>query len=170
MNIRRSIAGLAVTVTASARTDVGALFDTVAAEDVLPRVLHRHLFIPGVSATADVTGPWDTPGSTRTVHLSGGGRAREQVDAYERPHAFAYTVSGFSGAFGRLVDHAVGTWRFTGDGERSQFTWTYRFVPRARRGLLVAFVVRTAWAGYMRRAAVRCVRLAETSASPESPA
>lgn len=159
--VERSVRGLAVTVEAHAQVEVGILFDTVTAEDVLPHVLRRYRFIPGVSATSDLSGPWDTPGSTRTVHLTDGGSAEERVDEYERPHHFAYTVSNFSGAFGHLVDHAVGTWRFRPDGDGSRFTWTYRFVARPGRGPIVAMIVRAAWAGYMHRAAERCARRAE---------
>jgi hypothetical protein len=163
--VPRFVDGLSVTVQTHARVEVGALFDTVVAEDVLPHVLHRYRFIPGVTGTDDLSGPWDTPGSTRTVHLADGGHARERIDEYRRPHSFAYTVSDFSGAFGRLVDHAVGAWQFRPDGDGSRFTWTYRFVARPGRGPIVAVVVRTGWAGYMHRAAQRCARRAETHRS-----
>ena len=159
--VRHSVQGLAVTVHAHAHVDVTKLFDTVVAEDVLPHVLHRYRFIPEVTATSDLTGPWDTPGSSRTVHLANGGRAQERLDTFQRPDAFTYTVSGFTGIFGRIVDHAVGAWEFRSDGEGSQFTWTYRFTPRPARGPVVALVVRAGWAGYMHRAAQRCVGRAE---------
>jgi hypothetical protein len=160
--VERSVEGLAATVRARAGVEVTDLFDAVVAEDVLPHVLHTHLFIPGVAATSDLSGPWDTPGSTRTVHLTNGATATERLDAFERPDLFSYTVSDFTGPFGRIVDHAVGSWRFDRDGAGSRFTWTYRFIPRPRCGPLVAVIVRTAWAGYMQRAASRCADRADS--------
>ena len=62
------------------------VFDFVAAEDVLPKVLTGYGLLPGVVRTSGNTGPWDQPGSVRTVHLADGNTAREQVTAYEQPY------------------------------------------------------------------------------------
>lgn len=135
-------------------------FDVVVAEDVLPAVLHRWGPIPGVVGTTDLTGPWDTPGSERTVLLSDGRSARETVLAWERPSRFAYRVEEIEGSLGRLVNHAIGEWWFEATGSGSHLRWTYTFSP-TRGGLLVALFTRTAWAAYMRQCATLCVERAE---------
>ena len=66
------------TVNRLARVGVQSLFDTVVAEDVLPKVLRRWGPIPAVVGTRDLTGPWTTPGSERTVVLDDGTSARER--------------------------------------------------------------------------------------------
>jgi hypothetical protein len=144
---------------------VERVFDVVVAEDVLPKVLHRYGPIPGVRGTADNTGPWDTPGSSRTVLLEDGSTAREQVLAWERPRRFEYRVDRLSNPLGRLVDHAVGSWAFAENARGSEFTWMYAFVPAARPAapVLRAFVA-LAWARYMNGCADRCVELARSDA------
>ncbi len=142
--------------------DVARLFDVVVAEDVLPKVLHRWGPVPGVRGTTGNTGPWDTPGSSRTVVLEDGSTAGETLLRWERPSIFAYRVEAMTNPLGRLVDHAHGTWRFTATpGGGSQFTWTYAFMPRGRIAapLIRAFVA-IAWARYMAGCADRSVALA----------
>jgi len=77
------------------KVDRSRLFDVVVAEDVLPKVLTRYRLVP-VVGTSGNTGPWDQPGSVRTVHLAGGASAREKVTAFERPTYFAYRLSDFT--------------------------------------------------------------------------
>ncbi len=140
------------------------LFDTVVAEDVLPHVLHRWGPIPGVRTTRDLTGPWDTPGSRRTVVLEDGSTAREEVREWRRPERFAYRVDALSGPFGRLVDHAVGEWEFAAAGATARFTWTYTFTPRGPiSALLLRVFVPLAWARYMAACADRCAVRALTA-------
>jgi hypothetical protein len=129
-------------------------FDVVVAEDVLPHVLHRWGPVPAVVGTADLTGPWDTPGSERTVLLGDGSSAKETLLDWERPAYFRYRVDRFSGPVGRLVDHAIGEWWFSSDGTGSGFRWTYTFIGRgpASRAVL-SVVARTAWARYMEQCA-----------------
>jgi hypothetical protein len=149
------------TVSREVAADVGRLFDVVVAEDVLPRVLHRWGLIPGVSGTADLTGPWDTPGSSRTVLLEDGNTAREQVLVWERPWRFEYRVDHFTGASGHLIDHAIGSWLFSETDRSSAFQWTYTFHARGRiAAVLLGVVVRTAWARYMEQCAEACAQLA----------
>jgi hypothetical protein len=144
--------------------DVERVFDVVAAEDVLPEVLHRWGPIPGVRGTRDLTGPWDTPGSTRTVVLEDGSTAREQLLVWERPTRFEYRVDRFSNALGRLVDHAIGSWEFAGSERGSEFRWTYSFRARGRLSAAVLMlVVHTAWARYMHQCADLSVQLADGS-------
>ena len=150
------------TVRRTATTSLDLLFDTVVAEDVLPKVLHRWGPVPAVVGTRDVTGPWDTPGSSRTVVLGDGSTAREQVLLWKRPTQFEYRVDGFTSPLGRMVDHAIGSWTFTGDERGSAFEWTYSFHTRGRAAAVAlrAFVP-TAWARYMAQCADLTVQLAE---------
>jgi polyketide cyclase/dehydrase/lipid transport protein len=151
------------TVRRELEVDVARVFDVVVAEDVLPRVLHRWGPIPAVSGTRDLTGPWHTPGSERTVVLADGSTARERVIAWERPEQFEYRVDRFTNPLGRMVDHALGTWSFSPTDSGSRFAWTYTFHARglATAALLTVFV-RTAWARYMGQCADLCVELASS--------
>jgi len=140
---------------------VERVFDVVVAEDVLPKVLHRWGPIPAVTGTRNLTGPWDTPGSERTVLLADGNTAHEQVLVWERPRRFEYRVDRLTGMFGRLVEHATGTWVFSGTEYGSSFRWTYSFEPRGRAAaILLDVIVRTAWARYMEQCADLTVALA----------
>lgn len=150
------------TVTRDTTATVERIFDVVVAEDVLPKVLHRWGPIPAVTATRDLTGPWDTPGSQRTVVLGDGSTAREEVLVWERPRRFEYRVDRITGVLGRRVDHAIGVWEFATTADGAAFEWTYTFHPRNRTGAaLLAVLARTAWARYMAACADRCVVLAE---------
>jgi hypothetical protein len=150
------------TVTREAeQVGVERLFDVVVAEDVLPKVLHRWGPIPGVASTRDLSGLWDRPGSARTVVLEDGRTAREQVLDWQRPSRFEYRVDRFTGPFGRIVDHAIGSWEFSETGGGAAFRWTYGFEPRTGAGKAVlSAVVPLAWARYMARCADACVALA----------
>jgi hypothetical protein len=143
---------------------VEAAFDTVVAQDVLPYVLHRVGPVPAVAGTRELTGPWDTPGSTRTVELDNGQTVRETVTVWLRPVRFEYRVDGFGPPLGWLVDHAIGSWLFEPAGRTSRFRWTYTFVPRHWwvRPLLFAFV-RLFWRRYMEACADRLVQRATGS-------
>jgi Polyketide cyclase / dehydrase and lipid transport len=149
------------TVSRELEVDVERVFDVVVAEDVLPKVLRRWGPVPAVSGTRDMTGPWDTPGSERTVVLEDGSTAHERVLVWERPRRFEYRVDRFTSPLGRLVDHAIGTWDFTKTERGSSFRWTYSFDGRGRlAAILLRLFVRTAWARYMDQCADLCVKLA----------
>jgi hypothetical protein len=127
------------------------VFDFVAAEDVLPKVLTGYGLLPGVVRTSGNTGPWDQPGSARTVHLADGNTAREQVTAYEQPVYFAYRTSDYTFALRYLANSAEGQWWFKKDGSGTQVRWTYTF--RGKNWLAsipLALFVQTQWVGYMR--------------------
>lgn len=136
---------------------VERLFDVLVAEDVLPKILHRWGPVPAVTGTRDVSGPWDEPGSTRTVVLGDGSTACEEVLEWERPVRFRYRVDSFTSPLGRLVDHAIGEFRFE---PGSRFVWTYSFAPRRGAGMPVRAFVRVAWSRYMTQCADASVALA----------
>lgn len=166
-NYHPAIRAIAHTVARDSPTPVDHLFDVVVAEDVLPKVLHRWGPVPAVTGTQNLTGPWDTPGSSRTVELEDGSTARETVLAWNRPHTFSYRVDQFTSALAGLVDHAVGSWRFESTADGSRLTWTYTFKTASTlAGAPLQLFVRTAWARYMAQCADLCVALATETASP----
>jgi hypothetical protein len=142
----------------TAAVGVERLFDVLVAEDVLPKILRRWGPVPAVVGTRDLSGPWNTPGSQRTVVLGDGSTAREEVLEWERPAHFRYRVDSFTSPLGRMVDHAIGDFRFE---PGSAFTWTYAFAPRRGCGLLVRSFVRLAWSRYMSQCADASVALAQ---------
>jgi hypothetical protein len=133
--------GRDVAVTLSARIDAERerVFDYISAEGVLPEVLTGYTrFLPAVVRTSGNTGSWDTPGSSRTVHLKDGSTAREEVTAYDRPTYFAYKTSEYTFALRYLATGATGQWWFTPDGPVTQVKWTYNFKAK---GWLRAWVL-----------------------------
>lgn len=124
-------------------------------------MLHRWGPIPAVVATRDLTGPWTSPGSQRTVVLDDGTTARERLLVWERPGRFKY-VDRFTSALGRAVDHATGAWEFSATTpERPAFRWRYSFYTDSLAATLpLQLLVRTAWARYMAQSGDLCVELA----------
>jgi hypothetical protein len=49
--------------------------------------------LPAVVGTTDQSGAWDAAGQSRTILLSDGSRAREELTNYSRPQHFSYVVS-----------------------------------------------------------------------------
>lgn len=106
--------------------------------------------LPAVVEVRHQTGGWDAAGQTRTVVMSDGGTFTETLRVVTEP-LFAYDLTQFTGFFGALVDHARSEWRVVAEGDGSSIAWTYAFTSKPGRGLLVAAIVRLAWAGYMRK-------------------
>ena len=128
-------------------TDV---FDFVAAEDVLPKVLTGYGLLPAVVKTTGTTGPWDKPGSHRIVNLKDGTTAREEVTTYRRPEYFAYKTSEYTFALKYLATGATGEWWFEREGNGTKLRWTYTFQGKnSFTSLLLSLFARTQWAGYM---------------------
>ena len=133
------------------KAPVEAIFDFVAAEDVLPKVLTGYGLLPAVVGTSGNTGPWDKPGSTRTVHLADKTTSREQVTDYRRPGYFAYRTSDYTFALKYLATSAVGQWWFEEGGGQTRVRWTYTFTAKGTvTAILLWLFVRSQWTGYMR--------------------
>lgn len=143
--------GVSVTREVVVPADSEAVFDFVAAEDVLPKVLTGYGLLPAVVATSGNTGPWSEPGSRRIVHLADGNTAREELTLYERPGRFAYRVSDPTFALRHLMREARGEWWFSPvEGGGTRIRWTYTFQPRgALTSVPLALFARMQWAGYM---------------------
>lgn len=127
------------------------VFDFGVAEDVLPKVLTGYGLIPAVIATSGHTGPWNVPGTVRTVHLEGGDSAREEITDWVRPSYFAYRTSNFTFALKYLATEARGQWWFEDRDGRTHVRWTYSFTAKGPiRALFLQAFARTQWAGLMR--------------------
>ena len=126
------------------------VFDFVAAEDVLPKILTGYGMVPGVASTSDISGPWDRPGSHRVVHLADGSTANEGVTHYDRPSYFAYRVSDPSFALKHLMTEARGQFWFEPANGGTRVKWTYTFQAKNRLTKLpLALFVKSQWKGYM---------------------
>lgn len=142
---------VAVTLERFIPGNIGDVFDFIAAQDVLPKILTGYGLVPGVASTSDVSGPWDRPGSTRTVHLLDGSTVREGITHYDRPAFFAYRISNPSFSLKHLMSHACGQWWFVAVDGGTQAKWTYTF--HARSGLAaipLRLFAGTQWKGYMK--------------------
>lgn len=127
------------------------VFDFIAAEDVLPKVLTGYGLLPGVVSTSGNTGPWDQAGSSRTVHLADGNTAREEVTNFERPNYFAYRTSEYTFALRYLATGAKGQWWLKENNGSTHIRWSYTFTAKgAVAALILVLFVRTQWVGYMR--------------------
>jgi Polyketide cyclase / dehydrase and lipid transport len=129
---------------------ISDVFDFVAAQDVLPKIVTGYGLVPGVASTSRVSGPWDRPGSNRIVHLRDGSSVREGITQYDRPGYFAYRVSEPTFALKHLMSHASGQWWFAPTDRGTQATWTYTFRAKSRLTRIPLWLfVNTQWKGYM---------------------
>src|SRR5262245_24929917 len=108
----------------------------------LQTVLRDAAFLPGVVRTTGTTGPWDVPGSHRTIHLSDGNTVREEVMAADTPDYFAYQVTEFTQPMiRRTVKEARGQWWFTDNGGGTQIKWTYTAESTSWLAMLIVYPV-----------------------------
>lgn len=130
---------------------ISDVFDFVAGEGVLPKILTGYGLAPGVAFTSDVSGPWDRVGSHRVVHLADGSTAEEEVTHFDRPRYFAYRVTNPTFALKHFMSEARGQFWFTEENGGTRVTWTYSF---SAKSLLARFpltlFVKTQWNGFMR--------------------
>ena len=120
----------------------------------LQTVLRDAAFMPGVTNTTDTTGPWDTPGSTRIVHLTDGNTVRETVTTATAPDYFAYRLTEFSNPMIKMVcREARGQWWFTDRDNGLYAKWTYTAEATNLLGWFVLFpVIKLLWHRYMEAA------------------
>ena len=156
------VGSVSVTVDATIERPRPELFDYFIPV-ALERIFHRYGPIPAVVSTSDQSGPWDQPGSSRTVHLGDGSTAGEQVTDVVRPEYFSYRVGEFTNFARHLATEARGEWSFHEIGPSTTLVeWTYAFVARSLPAqLLLTPVIRIAWRGYMQSAMDSFARLAE---------
>jgi hypothetical protein len=139
-----------VPVTVQARTTVGPrrVFDVVVPID-LATVFHRWGPFPGVKTVTGQTGSWDHAGASRQPVLTDGSHATETLTEYLQGHSFAYELTGFTNALGRLVTGVRGEWTFTPDGEGTVIRWTYEFKPRHVFSPVIRYAIAPLWRHYM---------------------
>ena len=127
------------------------LFNFIAAEDVLPKVLTGYGPLPAVVKTSENTGPWTTPGSARLIHLADNSTVREQVTHFEPSKRFGYRVWEFGNPVIRsLSTGARGEWIFSPAPGGTQVTWTYTFTAKnAATALPLSGITQILWRGYM---------------------
>jgi hypothetical protein len=141
-------AGVAVTVEADVRLPLLDAFRRIEPID-LAKIFPRYGPLPAVMGTV-MEGGWDHVGARRTVQLSDGSSAQEELTAY------------ITSPLGMLVTHADGAWWFTEPvAGTTHIRWTYVFQPRPGRAFVVRALIAPLWERYQRRALALSVREAE---------
>jgi Polyketide cyclase / dehydrase and lipid transport len=137
------------------------VFNFIAAEDVLPKVLTGYGPLPAVIRTSGNTGPWTIVGSARLVHLADESTVREQLTHYVPSSHFAYRVWDFGNPIIRaLADEARGEWTFSRVPEGTLVTWTYTFTAKNSVTVLpLSGITKVLWRGYMNVCLENTIRL-----------
>jgi hypothetical protein len=106
--------------------------------------------------TSNATGPWDKPGSKRTVHLAGGVTAQEELLAFTKNEYFEYKVSQYTFVLKYFTKYAIGQWWFKKqDDDSTAVKWTYSVVPHNLFTLPFAWIfMRLFWRSYMENAMI----------------
>ncbi len=130
---------------------IEAVFDFIAAEDVLPKILTGYGPLPAVVGTSENTARWDKPGASRMIHLKDGSTLREQVTHYARANYFAYRVWDFGNPIIRLLaTGGRGEWTFSKAEGGTRVVWTYYFTARNMAAFVpLKAIVFVLWRGYM---------------------
>ena len=128
-----------------------AVFNFIAAEDVLPKVLTGYGPLPAVVKTSENTGPWTVVGSARLIQLADNTTVREQLTHYEPSKRFAYRVWDFGNPIiDTLAKGARGEWVFSPAPGGTLVTWTYTFSAKnAAAALPLSGITQILWRGYM---------------------
>ncbi|HEV2695227.1 MAG TPA: SRPBCC family protein [Verrucomicrobiae bacterium] len=149
--VKRTHRDVAVTLEARVEAEPSQVFDFVVSEGMLPEDLTRYTpFLPAVVRISGNTGPWDMPGSSKTVHLKDGSTALEEVGAYDRPDFLAHKSSQITLALRYLADGSTVKWWFAADGAATDIRWTYVFKTKGWLSSVALMVfVRLVWSGYI---------------------
>lgn len=141
------------------------VFDFITAQDVLPKVLTGYGPLPAVVRTSEVSGPWDTPGSSRIVHLADGSTVREQITEFSRSKSFAYRVYEFGNPIiGTLATSARGVWTFSDASGGVRVSWIYTFVAKnSLTAIPLSGITQILWRGYMNVCLENSIRLMRSS-------
>jgi hypothetical protein len=127
-------------------------FDEVLPCDLTRIFDTRYAAIPPIKAVRGQSGPWGTPGQTRTIQLSGGGSMLEELREVSPSKRFGYHLSNITGPMKALVRAADGTWEFEKAGTGVRITWRWTVQPRGRIGALAMPAFRRMWRGSARLA------------------
>jgi hypothetical protein len=160
-------AGVAITVEGVARAPRDRVFGVIAPVP-LEEIFTGYGPLPAVARTSGESGVWDHVGATRTVELTDGSSAREEITSYDEPQHFGYRLSRFSGSLRFLISHVDGAWWFTEPvAGRTNIRWTYTFHPRAARALVARAAIGPLWSRYARQTLAMAIERAEQP-GPES--
>lgn len=110
--------------------------------------------VPPLRAVREQVGEWATVGQTRLLVFKVGGGMREELTKVDPPHAFGYTLTGFTGALGPLIGRADGEWTFTPNGGAASgtvVTWSWIIHARSALAAPLLPVLGFLWKGYARR-------------------
>jgi Polyketide cyclase / dehydrase and lipid transport len=131
--------------------DIQSIFNFITAEDVLPKVLTGYGPLPAVTHTSDVSGSWETPNATRTVHLADKSTVREQMLERTPYKSFSYRVWEIGNPIvAALANGATGQWIFTETAQGTEIQWTYTFKAKnALAAVPLSMIGSILWRGYM---------------------
>lgn len=149
------------TVDAVAQIDCGLAFERITAVD-LQKAFIGYGPLPAVTGIAEGATEWKSVGQHRTLMLTDGSTAREELTEFTAPVSFSYRVTDYSSVLRFVVDHAQARWEFEPIADQQcRIRWRYDYYPRSWLAApLVWLIVRTLWTGYMRRSIKRCAELA----------
>lgn len=117
--------------------------------------------IPAVYAVREQEGPWGTVGQSRKLLLSDGGYVVETITDVEPQSFFAYELTSIQRGFKQLVESARAEWCYSEHADGTNVRWSYTFVPRRGRGVIVRLIVRLWWGRYMHNVLPELVHEAE---------
>ncbi len=149
--MQKPIAAIAsITVAAAPAATLAAAL----AIDPVSIVLARGI-LPGVRSIQGQTGPWSSPGQTRTLTLTDGSTVEETLVALHAD-GYRYRIAKFSGPFRFLVTEANARFDVAAHTGGSALTWTYAFDPKgALAAAILSFLVDSQWNGFMDAALAR---------------
>jgi hypothetical protein len=125
------------------------VFDWFLDQD-LSEILEGYGPMAAVEKTTGQTGPWDEPGSARTVHLSSGHTVRQTVTDADRPAYFAYEVDEIESLLRHLSPEALSEWQFRKTSAGTELRWTYTHeTPSIGAAIALYPLVTFLWEGYM---------------------
>ena len=108
--------------------------------------------IARIREVRDQQGEWAAVGQSRTIVLADGGTMLEELTVVDPPFAFAYRITGFTGALKPLASSLEGRWSFAPVGTGTRITWAWTLQPASRASELVMPAFGRFWKGYARQA------------------
>ena len=104
-----------------------AVFDAANDLDRIAEAFVGYGPIPGVTRGEVIGGGPLALGKTRKIFTSDGNTVDEEMLVYDRGHAVAYKLTGFSPPFSFLVRSARADWALSAAGAGTQVEWDYAF-------------------------------------------
>ncbi|MFM2308357.1 MAG: hypothetical protein RLY87_477 [Chloroflexota bacterium] len=115
------------------------------------RMFHPVGGLPGVAAVRLNGGSWRHQGDARTITLTDGSTAREELTAVAPPHSFTYTVSAYTSILRLLVVRGESTFRcIPAKNGGTEIVWTYAYTPQSVWVQPLVWLIRVLlWERYM---------------------